>query len=106
MSGHTPGPWRVEPHDNYMPHDWGVTPVQVIGADGAVVACNTAFYPTGISESDAHFMAAASGLLAPAKQVMAMLEEHGPSIVPHLLDSDENAGQRLRDAIAAVEAAP
>jgi hypothetical protein len=34
------------------------------------------------------------------KIVMDMLEEHGPSIVPHLLDTDENAGQRFRDALA------
>lgn len=45
-------------------------------------------------------------LLAAAKEVLGMLEEHGGSIVPHLLDTDMNAGQRLRDAIAAAEAQP
>ena len=45
-------------------------------------------------------------LLAANKEVLGMLEEHGGSIVPYLLDSDMNAGQRLRDAIAAVEAQP
>ncbi|WP_276200607.1 hypothetical protein [Chelatococcus sp. XZ-Ab1] len=39
-----------------------------------------------------------------AKEVMTLLDEHGASIVPHLLDSDENPGQRLRDAIVGVEA--
>jgi hypothetical protein len=34
-----------------------------------------------------------------ADRVMTMLENHGSSIVPHLLDSDDNAGQRLRLAI-------
>ncbi len=43
-------------------------------------------------------------LLASAKEVMDLLEEYGPSIVPHLMDSDQNAGQRLRDAITAAEA--
>lgn len=33
------------------------------------------------------------------KIVMDMLDEHGPSIVPHLLDTDENAGQRFRAAL-------
>lgn len=42
-------------------------------------------------------------LLAAAKEVMSLLREYGPSIVPHLMDSDQNAGQRLRDAIAAAE---
>ena len=33
------------------------------------------------------------------KIVMDILDEHGPSIVPHLLDTDENAGQRFRAAL-------
>lgn len=34
-----------------------------------------------------------------ARAVMMDLEEFGPSIVPHLIDSDDNDGQYLRDAI-------
>jgi hypothetical protein len=34
-----------------------------------------------------------------AREVMDLLEKHGPSIVPHLLDDDENAGERLRTAL-------
>lgn len=41
--------------------------------------------------------------LAAAKEVMSLLRDHGPAIVPHLMDSDQNAGQRLRDAIARAE---
>lgn len=41
-------------------------------------------------------------LATKAALVMAMLKEHGPSIVPHLLDTDDNAGQRLRGTIARV----
>lgn len=36
-----------------------------------------------------------------AKEIMGMLEEHGASIVPHLMDTDDNAGQRLRDLLSA-----
>ena len=39
-----------------------------------------------------------------AKEVMDSLAEHGPSIVPHLMDTDDNAGERLRQAIAKAEA--
>lgn len=46
---------------------------------------------------------AAPDLLEAAKEVMECLEKHGASIVPHLLDSDDNPGQRLRDAIAKAE---
>lgn len=34
-----------------------------------------------------------------AREVMWALEEHGPSIVGHLLDDDENSGERLRQAL-------
>jgi len=34
------------------------------------------------------------------KRVMDLLDEHGSEIVPHLMDTDENAGQKLRDLIA------
>lgn len=36
-----------------------------------------------------------------AHAVMAALEEHGASIVPHLLDTDDNAGEELRQAVKA-----
>lgn len=35
-----------------------------------------------------------------AATVMRYLEEDGASIVAHLMDTDDNPGQRLRDAIA------
>jgi hypothetical protein len=31
--------------------------------------------------------------------VMADLEQHGPSIVPHLMDTDDNDGEYLRRAL-------
>lgn len=34
-----------------------------------------------------------------AWQVMSVLRRHGASVIPHLLDSDDNAGQRLRDLV-------
>lgn len=34
-----------------------------------------------------------------AKEVMDLLAKHGPGIVPHLMDTDENAGQRLRELL-------
>ena len=41
-----------------------------------------------------------------ARVVMAYLERDGGSIVPHLLDDDENPGKRLRDALAALKETP
>lgn len=35
-----------------------------------------------------------------ASEVMDALTKHGQSIVPHLLDNDENAGERLRAILA------
>ena len=34
-----------------------------------------------------------------AEKVMKDLDEYGGTIVPHLIDNDENDGQRLRNAI-------
>lgn len=34
---------------------------------------------------------------------MKTLEEYGPSIVPHLMDSDDNEGERLRQVIRAIK---
>lgn len=35
-----------------------------------------------------------------AQTVMDALEDHASDAVPHLLDTDDNAGQRLREALA------
>lgn len=43
-------------------------------------------------------------VLREAETVMRYLDEHGPGIVPHLIDTDDNPGQRLRDAIDAARA--
>ena|ERR1043166_65444 len=32
-----------------------------------------------------------------AREVMRLLDERGSRVVPHLVDSDQNPGQRLRD---------
>lgn len=39
-----------------------------------------------------------------ARQVMSLLAAHGSAIVPHLLDTDDNAGERLRSALTALDA--
>ena len=39
-----------------------------------------------------------------AREVMAALEEHGPGIVGHLLDNDDNSGERLRQALGMTDA--
>lgn len=38
-----------------------------------------------------------------AKEVMATLDESGPDGVPYLLDSDDNAGEFCRRALAALD---
>ena len=42
---------------------------------------------------------ALSWLTRCASAVMQMLDEDGPKVVPHLVDTDDNAGQRTREAI-------
>lgn len=40
-----------------------------------------------------------TAIRAQAATVMRLLDEHGAGIVPHLIDSDDNAGQRLRSLL-------
>ena len=59
------------------------------------------------SEANAAFIVRACNahykLLNAAKRVMEALEQYGASIVPHLMDTDDNAGQELRNVIAELE---
>jgi len=43
-----------------------------------------------ITETDIEYLKIA------LKNTLSDLEEHGPSILPHLSDTDENAGEQLR----------
>jgi len=42
----------------------------------------------------------APDLVKAAREVMDLLTTHGGSIVPHLMDSDDNPGERLRQALS------
>lgn len=84
---HTPGPWAA--FDNEIEADDGLN-------DNRRIA--DTFGPD--AKANAHLIAAAPEVVEHAARVMALLAAHGQSIVPHLLDSDDNAGQRLRTAIA------
>ena len=110
---HTPGPWNLVP-PNELP--WaledcgrpGEKTLTIIAENGygvlSIPASITDGYPkSGVAMANARLIAAAPELLEAAKEVISLLEEHGGVIVPHLLDTDENAGQRLRDAIAKAE---
>jgi pantothenate kinase len=55
-------------------------------------------------EEHGRLIAAAPEFYATAKEVMDLLSKHGASIVPHLLDTDENPGERLRALLAKVKA--
>lgn len=89
---HSPGPWH-----------WNGNSL-VSGWHGYYLMHIEEYPGLGHSaEANKRLIAAAPDLLAEAKQVMALLERHGPSIVPHLLDNDQNAGERLRAAIAKAE---
>ncbi len=62
-------------------------------------AATTVGYDEGFEKGRAE---ADADLLKHAAEVMDTLEEYGPSIVPHLMDNDNNAGEQLRQAIARI----
>ena len=53
-----------------------------------------------LTDAECRIFVLFSRLLQAAEEAMEALAEYGASIVPHLMDTDQNAGQRLRDAIA------
>ncbi|CAN7602494.1 hypothetical protein [Bosea sp. LjRoot237] len=104
---HTPGlkqgrvatPLSVRGGPGYGNHNG----IAVQDARGYVAAVAINDVPELDAPALAHLIAAAPDVVEHAKRVMALLAKHGPSIVPHLMDSDDNAGQRLRDALAKAE---
>ena len=93
MAEHTPKPWRYR--DENVQNGYRVFRFNEFAGsfcqwdgDGEVVWEN------------AKLIAAAPDLLESSQKVMSLLEKHGSSIVPHLMDTDENAGEELRQAIA------
>lgn len=49
-------------------------------------------------------LAAAKAVVEDAGKIMALLSKYGKDIVPHLMDTDDNPGERIRRALAAKEA--
>lgn len=94
---HTPGPWSVVPHSR---HKHSVSGGMWTNFAKVVTRISGRSEDSAEGLANARLIGAAPELLSAAIEVMQALEEHGPSIVPHLLDTDMNAGQRLRDAIA------
>ena len=93
---HTPIPWKAQRfpgQDDYT-----------IWAPGATIA-RVPLRDVSINEQKANAeiivraVNSHAELLAAAKEVMDTLRDHGPGIVPHLMDTDQNCGERLRQAI-------
>jgi hypothetical protein len=111
MNKPTPGKWRISPYypgdiitDNpQSPYPLIVAECPLADDANFIVAMGEACYlinpdnPLAVAE-------ALPEIIRYAKLVMADLQEHGPSIVPHLLDNDDNDGERLRVALAKIEA--
>lgn len=103
---YTSGPWTIDaeatPDETWI--RGGESGQTVIAAVWPQGGDDTDVAPGRDIEGDnARLIAVAPELLAAAIEVMDALEHWGPSIVPHLMDTDENQGQRLRVAIARAE---
>lgn len=78
--------------DNSMDYDWRCR-------DGAKSVAKDLLAANAVRFADDPLL----DVLQWAKVVMDYLGEHGPKVVPHLMDTDDNPGQRLREAIARAE---
>jgi len=61
--------------------------------------CGCPHYAQAVERTDETEMARLRRVEKYAAEVMAALDQHGASIVAHLLDNDENSGERLRRAL-------
>lgn len=84
-------------------HGMGRQVVAAVPADKHYFGTLSDFIAAANPDTITMLLAERAELLRAARDVMDLLEKHGPSIVPHLIDTDMNAGQRLRDAIAKAE---
>lgn len=75
MSGHAPGPWRVEKIDLHESGDHG-TGIAVIAADGTVVCDNQTYYPERLDPKNAPVIAAAPDLLKACKALKEQVEAY------------------------------
>jgi len=55
------------------------------------------------NRANADLITQCPNLYEAGKEVMALLNQHGGAIVPHLLDTDDNPGEFLRQALAKAE---
>lgn len=105
--GATPGPWSrqsgcvpqvvIGPHSRQLLRCYKD---QIKGTDPVANAAHIAGMDPATTLALTAALREAWEALRLGKIVMDLLEEHGASIVPHILDSDENAGERFRQAIA------
>jgi len=56
-----------------------------------------------IAAFDPEHVAKTEAVVEAAKEVWSLIDEHGANILPHLFDTDENAGQKLRDSFAELD---
>jgi len=90
---HTPTPWKVQPHDGWMANK--LPPIEILGADGRVVACNTSYYPTPISEANAAFIVKAVNSHTALVEALTAIHRRAVAFKPEL-DSYDDMRRDLR----------
>jgi hypothetical protein len=109
MMMYTKGEWRVKEFTqcHHGEHDIGIIAISRISGLQVCGLERDYSYPISMPKeqvlANAHLISAAPDMYEAAKKVMTALEKHGGSIVPHLMDTDDNAGQELREALAKAE---
>lgn len=105
MSGHTPGPWHVEPvlnenDEQFWSDDWNG---KVFCVCHPQTQCNATTVVEWINEHDANLIAAAPDLLASVIELLEPLERASAEMVAQgkaLNEAGEAAFDRARAAIA------
>jgi len=99
MAGYTKGEWR---RGSMEDKPFARSILSIYREDGRRIAEATreGFMAFEEAEANANLISASPELYEASKEVMALLKQYGGAIVPHLLDTDDNPGEFLRQALA------
>lgn len=70
---HTPGPWKIREIKLY---ETG-TGIEIVGANGEVIADNQTYYPQALNPKNATLIAAAPAMYEALKAIIEAYEEYG-----------------------------
>lgn len=65
--------WKIEEHENFVADE--IEPIQIVDDKGAIVACNSEYYPTQLTRAHADLIVSAVNEVASLREQLATAVE-------------------------------